>query len=170
VKIKNSPNLFFAILHRHKKLKLSHYTPRRRLRESRYSSYSFSTSALDMGEWSASRSGRALRPGKGHPVPIVQRAGWAAQPFWNLDRPVDQPVARHCTDWATWLTLHRHTHNNFGDNTCVRRYRHLNFACIVRGWCKEHKIKEALLQASYVTALDNAEKLKWRKAIGKSLV
>jgi hypothetical protein len=36
------------------KLKLSHYTPRRRLGERRYSSYSFSTSALDGGEWSAS--------------------------------------------------------------------------------------------------------------------
>jgi len=42
-----------------------------------YSSYSFSTSALDGGEWSASRPGRALAPGKGPPVPIVQEAGWA---------------------------------------------------------------------------------------------
>jgi hypothetical protein len=33
----------------------------------RYSSYSFSTSALDGGEWSASRFGRALPPGKGPP-------------------------------------------------------------------------------------------------------
>ncbi|KDR19802.1 Proton-coupled folate transporter [Zootermopsis nevadensis] len=32
--------------------------------ERRYSSYSFLTSALDGGEWSASRPGRALRPGK----------------------------------------------------------------------------------------------------------
>jgi hypothetical protein len=39
--------------------------------EERYSSYSFSTSALDGGEWSASRPGRALPPGKGPPVPIV---------------------------------------------------------------------------------------------------
>jgi hypothetical protein len=42
-----------------------------------YSSYSFSTSALDGGEWSASLPGRALAPGKGPPVPIVQEAGWA---------------------------------------------------------------------------------------------
>jgi hypothetical protein len=41
-----------------------------------YSSYSFSTSAIDGGEWSASRPGRALPPGKGPPVPIVQEAGW----------------------------------------------------------------------------------------------
>jgi hypothetical protein len=41
-----------------------------------YSSYSFTTSALDGGEWSASRPCRALPPGKGPPVPIVQEAGW----------------------------------------------------------------------------------------------
>jgi hypothetical protein len=40
-----------------------------------YSSYSFTTSALDGGEWSASRPGRALSPGKGPPVPTVQEAG-----------------------------------------------------------------------------------------------
>jgi hypothetical protein len=45
--------------------------------ERRYSSYSFTTSALDGGEWSASRPCRALPPGKGPPVPIVglQEAG-----------------------------------------------------------------------------------------------
>jgi hypothetical protein len=51
--------------------------------ERRYSSYSFSTSALDGGEWSASRPGRALPPGKGQPVPIVQEAGWAPEPVWT---------------------------------------------------------------------------------------
>jgi hypothetical protein len=45
------------------------------LGERRYSSYSFSTSALDEGEWSASRPGRALAPEKGPPVPIVQGLG-----------------------------------------------------------------------------------------------
>jgi hypothetical protein len=35
----------------------------------RYSSYSFLTSAPHVGEWSASRLGRALPPGKGSPVP-----------------------------------------------------------------------------------------------------
>jgi hypothetical protein len=88
------------------KLKMSHYTPRRR-------SYSFSTSALDRGELSASRPGHALALGKGSPVPIVQEAGWAPEPVWiqrlqeksfylcrgsNLDRPFVQPVARHYTD------------------------------------------------------------------------
>jgi hypothetical protein len=40
------------------------------LGERRYSSYSFLISALDGGEWSASRPGRALPPGKEPPVPI----------------------------------------------------------------------------------------------------
>jgi hypothetical protein len=51
--------------------------------ERRYSSYSFTTSALDGDEWSASRPGRALPPEKGHPVPIVQEAGWAPEPVWT---------------------------------------------------------------------------------------
>jgi hypothetical protein len=48
-----------------------------------YSSYSFLTSALDGGEWSASRPGRALPLGKGPPVPIVQEAGWTPEPVWT---------------------------------------------------------------------------------------
>jgi hypothetical protein len=68
--------------------------------------------------------GRALSPGEGHPVPIVQEAGWAPKPVWtqrleeksfrlcrgsNIDRPVGQPVARHYTDWATRLILFART-------------------------------------------------------------
>jgi hypothetical protein len=79
-----------------------------------YSSYS-----LDGGEWPASRPGRALPPGKGPSVSIVQEVGWAPEPVWtqrleekslchcrrsNLDRPIVQPVTRHYTDWATRLT------------------------------------------------------------------
>jgi hypothetical protein len=57
--------------------------------------------------------GRALPPGKGPPVPIVQEAGWAPEPIWTQgleekssasvgDRtPVVQPVVRHYTDWDT---------------------------------------------------------------------
>jgi hypothetical protein len=89
-------------------------------RERRYSSYSFSTSALD-GELSASRLGRRLALGKGLPVPVVQEAGWASEPVTthrleeesfrlcrgsNLDRWVVQPVTRHYTDWAIRLTLY----------------------------------------------------------------
>jgi hypothetical protein len=90
------------------KVKVPRYTPRRRLGgERRYSSYSFSTSALDGSEWSASRPGRALPPGKGHLVLIGQGAGWAPEPVWTQrleekysaflgDRtPVVQSVVRH---------------------------------------------------------------------------
>jgi hypothetical protein len=64
------------------------------------------------GEWSASRPGRALPPGKGPPVPIVQEAGWAPRAGLNTedrgkilcpcrgsnpDRLVVQPVVRHYT-------------------------------------------------------------------------
>jgi hypothetical protein len=65
------------------------------------------------GEWSASRPGRVLPPGKEPPVPIVQEAGWAPRPIWTQgleeissasvgDRtPIVQPVVRHCTAWVT---------------------------------------------------------------------
>jgi hypothetical protein len=46
--------------------------------ERRYSSYSFTTSALDGGEWSASRPGCVLPP-----VPTIQEAGWAREPVWT---------------------------------------------------------------------------------------
>jgi hypothetical protein len=46
------------------KVKQSLYTPWRRLGGEEYSSYSFSTSALDGGEWSASRPDRAFTPGE----------------------------------------------------------------------------------------------------------
>jgi hypothetical protein len=72
-----------AISIRTKKLKLSHYTPRWRLGERRYSSYSFSTSTLNEGEWSASRTARVLAPGKGSAVPTVQVAGRAQEPVWT---------------------------------------------------------------------------------------
>jgi hypothetical protein len=51
--------------------------------ERKYSSYSFTTSALDGGEWSASHPGRTLPPGKGPPVPIVQEAGWVPESVWT---------------------------------------------------------------------------------------
>jgi hypothetical protein len=90
------------------KVKQSRYTPWRRLGERMYSSYSFTTSVLDGGEWSASHPGRALTPGKGPPVPIVQEAldtddrGKISCPCResNLDRPVIHLVVRHYTAWA----------------------------------------------------------------------
>jgi hypothetical protein len=76
----------------------------------RYSSYSYLTSVLDGGEWSASRPDRALPPGKGPSVPTGQEAGWAPEPVWTQrleekssasvgDRTsVVQSVVRHYTD------------------------------------------------------------------------
>jgi hypothetical protein len=43
--------------------------------EKRYSSYSFTTLALNGGEWSASHPLGTLPLGKGPPVPIGQEAG-----------------------------------------------------------------------------------------------
>jgi hypothetical protein len=65
------------------KLCAAMYLPKIRvlgLAERRYSSYLFTTSALDGGEGSASLPGGALPPEKGPPVPIVQKAGWAPEP------------------------------------------------------------------------------------------
>jgi hypothetical protein len=76
-------------------LKLSYYTPRRCLwGERRNSSYSFSTSALDGGECSASRPSRVLAPGKGPTVHIVQEAGLAPEPVWTqrLEENVLSPL------------------------------------------------------------------------------
>jgi hypothetical protein len=84
------------------------------LGDRRYSSYSFFTSALEGGEWSASRPGRALPPGKEPPIPTVQEAGWAPEPVWTQrgeekssasvgDRtPAAQSVVRHCTELPGW--------------------------------------------------------------------
>jgi hypothetical protein len=85
-----------------------------------YSSYSFSAMALDGSEWSASRPGSALPPGKGPSVPIVQEAGWAPEPVWtqrleeksfclcresNLDRLDVQPVAGQISSLLEKITL-----------------------------------------------------------------
>jgi hypothetical protein len=89
--------------------------PWRHLRERSYSSYSFTTSALGEGEWSASRPGRSLPPGKGPLVLIGQGLGgpqsrsghrleeksFRLSQGSNLDRPVVRSVVRHYTDWAT---------------------------------------------------------------------
>jgi hypothetical protein len=85
--------------------KQSHNTPMEAWGERMCRSYSFTTLALNGGEWSASRPGHTLLPGKGNPVPIVQEAGQAYEPVWtqvrgkisclcwgwNLDHPIVQP-------------------------------------------------------------------------------
>jgi hypothetical protein len=61
------------------KVKQCRYTPWRLLGERRYSSHSFTTSALDGGEWSVLRLGHTLPPGKGPLLPIGQESGWAPE-------------------------------------------------------------------------------------------
>jgi hypothetical protein len=99
-----------------KKAKQSRYTPWWRTGERKYSSYSFLTSALDGGEWSASRPGRAFTPGE-RTLGTHRTGGWVG-PRAGLDteargkilcpcrgsnpnRTVVQSVVRHYTDWAT---------------------------------------------------------------------
>jgi hypothetical protein len=98
-----------------KKIKVSCYMPWRLMGERRYNSYSYWTSALDGGEWSASRPGRALPPGKGPPVHWI--GGWVGPRAGldagarrkilcpcrgsNLNRPVVKTVVRHYIAWAT---------------------------------------------------------------------
>jgi hypothetical protein len=91
--------------------------------ERRYSSYSFSTSALDGGGWSASRLGRAFTPGERTPGThctggwVSLRAGMDTEVTGKTlcphrrsspDRPVVQPVVRHYTAWANPVPLFHH--------------------------------------------------------------
>jgi hypothetical protein len=82
------------------------------LGERRYTSYFFLTSALEGGERSASRPGRALPPGK-EPPGTHCIGGWRGQEPVRMQRlkekssasagdqtPVIQSVLRHYTDWA----------------------------------------------------------------------
>jgi hypothetical protein len=87
-----------------------------------YSSCSFSTSALDGGEWSASRPGRAFTP-RERTHGTHWKGGWVGPRAGldtetrgkilcprrksNPDRPVVQPVVRHYTAWANPAPLHR---------------------------------------------------------------
>ena len=73
--------------------------------EQMYKLYSSSTSALEVGGWSAPRLGR-FTPRK-DPVPIVQEAGWAPGPVWTVAENVPppgfhpgtvQPIASRYTD------------------------------------------------------------------------
>jgi hypothetical protein len=64
-----------------------------RLGERRYSSYSFTTSALDVGKWSASRPGRALSPGKGPGT--LWTGGWVGFRA-GLDTEAREKSVRFC--------------------------------------------------------------------------
>jgi hypothetical protein len=124
------------------KLKLCHYTPWRRLGERRCSSHSFSTSALDGGEWSASRPGRALVPEKGPPVPIVQEAEWAPESVWTqgLQEKILSPLPEieprspgrpGSSQTLYWLS---YTAHGFGDVTCALRTdgrKYVHYFCVM---------------------------------------
>jgi hypothetical protein len=105
----------FKLLLKCKKVNLSHHTPCRRLGERRYSSCSFSTSALDGGKWLASRPRRGRTPGThctggwvgpraGLDTEVRGKISCLCQGS-NLDLPVVQSVVRHYTDWTTRLLL-----------------------------------------------------------------
>jgi hypothetical protein len=79
-------------MHLNEKVKQSRYTPWRRLGEKMYSSYSFSTSALDGVSGQCHATAEFLPPGKGPPVPIGQEVGWAPEPVWT-QRPEEKSVA-----------------------------------------------------------------------------
>jgi hypothetical protein len=64
-------------------MKLSHYMPPRRLGGRGEQLLLILDLGTRWGEWSASHPCRALPPGKGPPVPIVQEAGWAPEPVWT---------------------------------------------------------------------------------------
>jgi hypothetical protein len=78
------PCRFLSLLQHARKIKVkqSHYTPSRRLREMEYSSYSFTTSALDGSEWSASRPGRAL-PRESTPGTHCTGVWVGPEPVWT---------------------------------------------------------------------------------------
>jgi hypothetical protein len=102
------------------KPKLSHYTPWRRLvGDEVHSFYSVLTSALDGGEWSASRPDRAYPPERTPGPHLIW--GWVGLRAvldtegrinilcvcWesNPDSPVIQSVVRHYTAWATRIFI-----------------------------------------------------------------
>jgi hypothetical protein len=72
------------------------------LGERRYSSYSFLTSALEGGEWSASRPGRALAPG------THCTGGWVG-PRAGLDAGVGGKIFYPCRGSHPGRPVHRHT-------------------------------------------------------------
>jgi hypothetical protein len=90
---------------------LSHYMSRRRLGERKYSSYSFSTSGLDGGQWSASRPSRALALGER--TPGNQCTGGWVVPRAGLDTEVRCSICAHVlyVGWTMDL-LEAHFHRD----------------------------------------------------------
>jgi hypothetical protein len=110
--------------------------------------YSFSTSALELGGWSAPRPGR-FTPGK-DPVPIVQEAGWAPgrsgrvrkiSPSPGFDSRTVQSVVSRYTDRATRPTLNECTVRLILQSEQLQAQ--VNLATL--GWCQNAwKVREVL--------------------------
>jgi hypothetical protein len=80
----NEDTLQRALNKINKNNKIKKAVPQHLLRcRERYSSYSFMTSALAECEWSVSRPGCTLPPGKGPLVTTGQAARWAPEPAWT---------------------------------------------------------------------------------------
>jgi hypothetical protein len=94
------------------KVNLSHYRHAGAKGARKYSSYSFLTSALHGGEWSASLPGHDLPPGKQPPVSIGHEAGWASELVWTQTRgkilclcrgsDPGRPVSIHTLHWLSY--------------------------------------------------------------------
>jgi hypothetical protein len=132
----------YCILEKSCVIQISHYKKKQscpatrhggRKGERRYSSYSYLISALDGGEWSASRPGRALPREKD---PGTHCTGGWVDPRDGLDpgdrrkilcpvgdrTAVVQPVVRHYTAWAIAVPQMSHYKNinSVGTNTTAR--------------------------------------------------
>jgi len=60
----------------------------------------FLTSAVDGGQWSASRTGR-FTYGKEPPVPIAQEAGWGPEPVWTGGREKESLPLPKIEPWSS---------------------------------------------------------------------
>jgi hypothetical protein len=110
-----------------------------------YSFYSFSTSALDGGEWSASKPGRALAPGKGHPdyiyiyiyIYIVARL---------LTDIVSLIYATTRQETAQQLALLEHWYSTGGTRRHLRGYVHYTICitCIMHQQLWGYNVEEKL--------------------------
>ena len=101
------PNCLLGTIQRPVKFSLEQATKPQR--GSSYSSTLSLTSTLDGVKWSTPRPGR-FTPREGHPVSILQEAGWPPGLVWTGARILDptgirsryvHPVMSHYADWAT---------------------------------------------------------------------
>jgi hypothetical protein len=135
-----------------------------------YSSYSFTTSALDGGEWSESRPGRDLPPEERTPGThwtggwVGPRAGLDTEVRGkilfpcrgsNPDRPDVQPVVRHYTDWATPAPRCIWEERNMRDVRSRARMKEVEGKRTSREWRR----RTVDMQWKW-----NSKKWKWRRA------